>query len=136
MDAAEMRRRFGGAPVARLSTIRRDGRPHVVPVCFAVEDDVIVSVVDDKPKRTNHLRRIDNVRVHPAVSMIADHYSDDWCELWWVRADGRCAVVGDGAGHSHAIDLLAAKYAQYRARRPSGPVLQIDVTGWHAWSAS
>jgi PPOX class probable F420-dependent enzyme len=136
MDVAEARRRFASAPVARLATLRVDGRPHVVPVCFAVEGETIVSIVDDKPKRHARLRRLDNVRAHPAVSVIVDHYADDWTELWWVRADGAASVIEKGAPHAHAIDLLAAKYAQYRAQRPVGAVLCITVDTWQGWSAT
>lgn len=136
MNRADLRRRFASGAVARLATIRSDGRPHLVPVCFAVVDDLIVSAVDGKPKSTTQLRRLDNVRAHPAVTIVVDHYADDWSQLWWVRADGHGAVVEDGAVHASAIDLLAAKYPQYRERRPSGPVLAIDVEVWHGWSAS
>jgi hypothetical protein len=29
--------------------------------------------------------------------MLADEYSDDWETLWWVRADGRAAILADQA---------------------------------------
>jgi hypothetical protein len=32
-----------------------------------------------------------------------------------------------------AIDLLAAKYAQYRALPVPGPVLAIDIDTWRTW---
>jgi PPOX class probable F420-dependent enzyme len=135
MDTAEMRRRFEGARVARLATVRDDGRPHLVPVCFAVDGDVIVSVVDDKPKRRTELQRLDNVRTQPAVSLLVDQYDDDWTRLWWVRADGVASVLESGGEHARAIDLLVAKYAQYRARRPAGATLVIAIEAWRGWSA-
>ena len=135
MDAEEARARFVSAPVARLATVRADGRPHVVPVCFAVAGDLIVSVVDDKPKRDVRLRRLDNVRSQPRVSLLVDRYDDDWSQLWWVRADGAASVVERGGEHGRAIDLLAAKYAPYRERRPAGPVLAIVVEAWRGWTA-
>ncbi len=111
MDEPELRRRVAASPIARLATVRADGHPHVVPVCFALDDDRIVSVVDQKPKRTTALRRLDNVRTHPAVSLLVDHYDDDWTRLWWVRVDGTATVRDAGPEHESAIDLLAAKYA-------------------------
>jgi PPOX class probable F420-dependent enzyme len=135
MDANEMRWRFASASVARLGTVRPDGRPHLVPVCFALDGDVVVSVVDDKPKRSTRLRRFDNVRANPAVSLLVDHYNDDWTQLWWVRVDGTARVLEAGTEHAHAIDLLVAKYAQYRALRPAGSVLVIAVEAWRVWSA-
>jgi PPOX class probable F420-dependent enzyme len=107
-----------------------------VPVCFALEDDTIVSVVDGKPKRSAALRRLDNVRAQPAVSLLVDHYADDWHRLWWVRVDGRATVVESGPEHEWAVDRLAAKYAQYRERRPDGAVLVVADLAWRGWSAA
>jgi nitroimidazol reductase NimA-like FMN-containing flavoprotein (pyridoxamine 5'-phosphate oxidase superfamily) len=42
----EARRRFAAARVARLATITPDGRPHIVPVTFAVEGVRFYSIVD------------------------------------------------------------------------------------------
>ncbi len=135
MDDAEMRARFEAAPVARLATLREDSRPHVVPVCFALDGDSVVSVVDDKPKRSPRLRRLDNVRAHPAVTLLVDHYEDDWTRLWWVRVDGTARLIEAGAEHAGAVDRLAAKYAQYREARPTGAVIAVEVESWQGWSA-
>ncbi len=106
-----------------------------MPVCFVVDGDTIVSVVDDKPKRHAALQRLDNIRSQPAVSLLVDHYADDWAALWWVRVDGRATVVEGGADHERAIDQLAAKYAQYREPRPEGAVVLVADLAWHGWSA-
>ena len=90
-----MRQRLAGARVARLATLTPDGRPHVVPCCFALVEDTLYSAVDGKPKTTLALRRLDNVRAHPACSLLVDHYADDWAALWWVRVDGTAARGGD-----------------------------------------
>jgi len=136
MDELDARHRVAAARVAHLATTRADGRPHIVPVCFALDGDTLVSVVDGKPKRSANLLRLDNVRAHPAVTMLVDHYDDDWSQLWWVRLDGVAAVVVDGAEHAAAIALLEAKYSQYRTVRPSGAVMSITLTGWAAWEAT
>jgi PPOX class probable F420-dependent enzyme len=131
MDA---RARFAAARVARLATADADGRPHIVPVCFAVDGDTVYSAVDEiKPKATLRLRRLRNVAENPAVSLLVDHYDDDWSALWWVRADGRARVL-DAA--PDAVALLADRYSQYRDAPPSGPVLAVDVDRWTGWSAS
>jgi PPOX class probable F420-dependent enzyme len=127
----EARRRFTSARVARLATVRA-GRPRIVPVVFAVTGDTIVTAVDGKPKSTRALRRLDDIAADPQVSLLADHYADDWTELWWVRADGTARVHSDGTG----VDLLVTKYPQYRDDRPDGPVITIDVDRWTGWSAS
>ncbi len=88
VDAELARRRVTGAPVGHLATVTSEGRAHVVPCCFALEGDRIYTAVDAKAKSTLALRRLDNVRAHPGVSLLVDHYEDDWSALWWVRIDG------------------------------------------------
>src|ERR671910_394708 len=87
MDLATMRRRVFEARVGRLATGTAAGRAHLVPCCFMLDGDTVFSAVDAKPKSTLALRRLDNLRAHPAASLLVDHYSDDWSQLWWVRLD-------------------------------------------------
>jgi PPOX class probable F420-dependent enzyme len=136
MDADDMRRRFGAARVARLATVRDDGLPHVVPVCFALDGDSIVTAVDAKRKRSPALLRLDNVRAHPNVSVLVDHYDDDWSRLWWVRVDGPARVVEGGPEHAAAIARLVSKYEQYRDTPPTGAVVALEARRWRGWSAN
>jgi PPOX class probable F420-dependent enzyme len=137
LEPDEARRRFGAAQVARLATIKPDGRPHVVPITFAVEGDRIFSIVDAvKPKSSLSLVRLRNIEANPQVTLLADEYRDDWDHLWWVRADGRARVVADGPNRARAISLLRAKYPQYRASGwEFGAALVIDTDDWIGWSA-
>lgn len=132
----EMRQRVARAPVARLATTGEDGRPHVVPICFALAGDVLYSAVDGKPKRSRDLRRLRNVRARPWATVLIDHYEPDWSRLWWASAtgDARVLEVG-GAEEARAIALLVAKYAQYRREAPGGPVIEVAALGWRSWSA-
>ena len=137
MTPAEARGRFAGARIARLATADAGGRPHVVPIVFALAGDTIYTAVDAKPKRTRSLRRLANVEANPRVAVLADHYEDDWDALWWVRADGTGRVVGaDEPEGRAALARLAERYPQYREQRPAGPVLAIDVERWSGWAAS
>jgi len=134
------RERFAAARVARLATAGADGVPHLVPIVFALDGDVLYSAVDAKPKRTASLRRLANVAANPAVAVLADHYDEDWSALWWVRADGRGRVLtrddpAVAAEVEQALHLLEGRYAQYRQAPPPGPVLRVTVTRWSGWSA-
>jgi PPOX class probable F420-dependent enzyme len=133
---SEASERLTTARVARLATTGGDGQPHLVPVTFAVDGDQAYIAIDHKPKTTTtSLRRLVNIRENPKVALLADHYDEDWDQLWWVRADGRARVIEDGPEREHPLDVLAAKYGQYRDMRPVGPVIMIDigrVTGWSA----
>jgi PPOX class probable F420-dependent enzyme len=108
--------------------------PHLVPVTFAVDGDRIYTAVDQKPKTTPNLRRLRNIRENPRVALLADHYSEDWDTLWWVRVDGRASIATDGAALQQPLDLLAERYEQYRRDRPSGPVIVIDAERWTGWA--
>ena len=99
--------RFAQSPVARLATVGADGRPHLVPVVFAVHEQVIYSAVDAKPKTTQRLRRLANIESNPQVSLLVDHYDEDWTRLWWVRADGDAGRQRwDGAFPSNLKDSV------------------------------
>lgn len=108
---------------------------------FALDGDTVYGAVDHKPKRSNALRRLANVAANPSASLLVDHYDDAyWDELWWVRADGRARLPdpdrpGDRREIQHALDLLTARYVQYRVQPPTGPVLAIEVHRWSGWSA-
>jgi PPOX class probable F420-dependent enzyme len=126
---------FARAPVARLGTVSADGTPHLVPVVFALRDEVVYTAVDGKPKTTQRLRRLDNIERHPSVSLLVDHYVDDWTQLWWVRIDGLAAIHHDGNALQAGHDLLRAKYDQYQSVPLSGPVIAIAVRHWSSWHA-
>ncbi len=127
---------MGAARVARLATAGSDGQPHLVPVTFAVDGDRIYIAVDHKPKTTPNLRRLRNIGENPRVAVLADHYAEDWDELWWVRVDGRAHVVRDDDGMRHPLDVLAERYEQYRESRPAGPVIVIDAERWAGWASA
>jgi PPOX class probable F420-dependent enzyme len=124
------------ARVARLATTDPDGRPHLVPIVFALDGDTLYSAVDRKPKRSTRLRRIENARARPDVTLLIDHYEDDWSRLWWIRLRGRARVLDQGEERERALTLLSEKYPQYREERPEGPVLAIDVTETRTWTGA
>jgi PPOX class probable F420-dependent enzyme len=135
LDSDQARARFVTAAVARLATVRPDGAPHIVPVCFAVAADTIYTAVDGKPKRTLELARLANVAAEPRVALLADHYDDDWTRLWWVRVDGDARLVTDAAERELALAALAAAYPQYAATPPRGAVLAVAPRRFSGWSA-
>jgi PPOX class probable F420-dependent enzyme len=130
------RRLLSGATVAMLATVTEAGRPHIVPVTFAVDGGHVYIAVDAKPKKSPNLRRLRNIRANPQVAVLADHYEDDWTSLWWVRADGRAAIEEDLGQMARPIALLAGRYRQYREHLPAGPVIDITVERWTGWAAS
>jgi PPOX class probable F420-dependent enzyme len=127
--------RFAGARVARLATTSADG-PRLVPVTFAWHRGAAVWAVDTaKPKRHRRLRRLDDLAADPRVALLADHYAEDWAELWWVELRGTAATL-EGGDAEAALDALAGRYPAYRAERPPGPVVAVTPRRWAWWSAT
>lgn len=120
-----------GRDVARLATAGADGAPHAVPICFALLDDRLYSVVDAKPKRNpTNLARLRNVRANPRAAVLIDHYDEDWTRLEYVLLRGAAAVVDDRDEFARALTALRAKYPAYRAMDlsfESHPMLRVDV---------
>ncbi|MEO3973909.1 TIGR03668 family PPOX class F420-dependent oxidoreductase [Streptomyces sp. CAU 1734] len=134
LSASDARERFADSRVARLATADATGVPHIVPVTFVVDGDLIYFAIDHKPKRSTNLRRLRNIAENPMVSAVADQYADDWAELWWARADGRAEIWDNGDDRAKAVALLQAKYRQYEETPPHGPVVAIRVSAWTGWA--
>ncbi len=134
VDEEQLRDRFASSPVARLATVRPDGGPHLVPIVFELVANTVYTVVDAKPKRTQHLQRLANVRREPRCAVLVDHYEDDWSRLWWVRADGLGTVLEDPPADHPGLAALARRHPQYRAVAPAGPLLAVTVQRWSGWS--
>ncbi|MGH7764458.1 MAG: TIGR03668 family PPOX class F420-dependent oxidoreductase [Candidatus Dormibacteraceae bacterium] len=131
-----MTRLLADARVGHLATTRPDGKPHLVPVCFVLDGGVMYFAVDAKPKRTADLRRLRNIAANPSVSVLVDHYEEDWARLWWVRVDGRARTVDDAIESERALNLLGDRYPQYLRARPPGPVVAITIERMSGWAGS
>lgn len=134
MDEVRCRSLAATRRVARLGTLRTDGRVDLVPIVFAFHEDTLVFAVDHKPKSTTRLQRLTNIAANPNVTLLFDHHEDDWDRLWWVRMRGiatehRAEVVPG------AIDALVARHPQYGRIRPAGPAVTVEPIAWTGWAA-
>lgn len=131
----ETRHRLASARVGYLATVRGDGRPHVVPIVFAVNGDVVYAIADPKPKSGLDLLRHRNIVANPAVSLLVDAYDEPWIGIWWVRADGQARIVEDGPERDTAIRLLVSKYPDYATwTTPFGAAMVMEVTRLTSWA--
>jgi PPOX class probable F420-dependent enzyme len=124
---------FSTARIARLATITPDGSPHIVPITFAADSERIYTMVDHKPKSSTLLKRLANIAANPRVSLLADHYEDDWRALWWVRIDGAASVTTSGESYKTAQRLLTSRYPQYVDQVPSGPAIVVSIDHVSFW---
>jgi PPOX class probable F420-dependent enzyme len=125
--------------VARLGTADAAGQPLVVPICYAFDGRHCYSAIDAKPKRQppGRLKRVRNIRENSRVSLLVDHYDEDWSRLRYIVLQGRADLLSEGVEFTYAVDLLLEKYAQYRAMsldRSSGLVIKITPERVIQWS--
>ena len=123
--------------VARLGLTDDDGAPRVLPVVFAVFAGMLVTAVDDKPKRRpgEELARVRWVRARPRAAMTVDRYGDDWSALAWVQALGTVRVLNVEDAPAE-LAALVARYSQYRDQTPRGPVLVLVPDRLLWWRAA
>lgn len=125
------------ARVGRLATADAEGRPHVVPVCFAFVGDRLVTPIDEKPQdvAANALRRSRDVEENPRVALVVDRYSEDWSRLGWVQVRGTAThLAANEPSHPPAVRALREKYDQYAdhalEERPIVRVSPGHVLSW------
>jgi coenzyme F420-0:L-glutamate ligase/coenzyme F420-1:gamma-L-glutamate ligase len=139
---------IAGARRAILATIRPDGEPRLVPVCFVLADEpddvgrpLIYSPIDEKPKQSadpQRLGRVQDLLVLPSVTLLVDRWSEDWGRLGWVRLSGRGQLLEpeprERAEHEAAVAALRAKYPQYDAHALEGrPIIRMSIDRVQRW---
>ena len=133
----DQQRRFLEAQrVARLATANAAGRPHVVPICYALAGDTVYFTIDEKPKRKPGaaLKRLANLRENPFAALVVDRYDEDWTRLAWLLLQGRAEVLPSGPEHDRAQTALRARYPQLAAMRIAHlPVVAIRIDHTTSW---
>jgi PPOX class probable F420-dependent enzyme len=127
--------------VGHLATTGADGMPHVVPVCYALDDDALYFVADAKPKRrpARALQRLANLRANPRAALVVDEWDEDWTRLAWVLVRGPATILEADGPHAAALARLRDRYPQYGAMaledRVAHPIVRIVpamITSWRA----
>jgi coenzyme F420-0:L-glutamate ligase/coenzyme F420-1:gamma-L-glutamate ligase len=120
----EARRFLEAHRVGHLATAGADGAPHVVPVCYALDDHTLYFVADAKPKRgpARDLARLRNVRANPRAAVVVDDWAEDWTRLAFVLVRGPAREITDPLAHAAALRLLRARYPQYVTMPLDDPV--------------
>lgn len=135
MIPSAARRFLDAARVARLATADASGAPHVVPVCFAIDDSTLYVTVDEKPKRADQpLKRVRNISENPRAAVLVDRYDEDWDRLGWIMLRGKAEILNAGSEHDRAQSLLRDRYVQYRAMDLAPlPVIALRISRVTSW---
>jgi PPOX class probable F420-dependent enzyme len=132
----QQRRFLEAGRVARLATADAAGRPHVVPVCYALIASTVYFTIDEKPKRRPgaRLKRLSNLRANPWAALVADRYDEDWSQLGWVMVQGRTEILDFGPEHDQAQARLRARYPQLATMRIEAlPVVAVRLDHASSW---
>jgi PPOX class probable F420-dependent enzyme len=121
--------------VARLATADGVGRPHVVPVCYALLRDKVYFTIDEKPKKKPvRLKRLANLRANPVAALVVDRYDEDWTRLGWVMVQGGAEILEAGAEHDEAQAALRSRYPQLAAMHIEAlPVVAVRIERAASW---
>jgi PPOX class probable F420-dependent enzyme len=131
------RQYIGTARVGRLATADDEGRPHVIPICYSLIGDELYTPLDEKPQdvEATDLRRVQNIRQNPHVSVVIDHYTEQWDDLGWVQLRGTAAIVeADDPTHARAVTALRDKYHQYTSHElEQRPLICVVLNSTRSW---
>ena len=129
------RRLAAAADHGILGTIGVDGRPDLVPACFAIDGDLVGIPIDQvKPKASTRLQRERNLERDPRATFLVERWdADDWAQLWWVRLALERSTE-DAATTDRLEELLRSRYLQY-ADVPFVTILTFRITAVSGWSA-
>jgi PPOX class probable F420-dependent enzyme len=121
--------------VGHLATADARATPHLVPVCFVVNDGALYITIDQKPKGDiRSLKRLKNIVENPIAAFVADRWDEDWTRLGWVMLRGPAEILTEGAEHDRAQALLRARYPQYRTMALADlPVIAIRIARVTSW---
>ena len=122
--------------VARLATADAAGRPHVVPVCYALirRQGLLHDRREAEEKADRPLKRLANLRANPFAALVADRYDESWSRLGWVMVQGAAEILEAGPEHDEAQAALRGRYPQLAAMRIEGlPVVAVRIDHASSW---
>jgi len=112
--------------VCRLATASKDGKPHVVPVIYALDGQDIIIAVDYGTKKLGNLRQ------NKRVALVVDDYRPNHA----VMVEGECSILERGKEYLRLLQVLFDRFEIYR-KHPWGegesPILRVSPTKAVMW---
>ena len=114
---------LSAAPVIRVATLGKNGRPQVTPVCHVVWRGKIYWCSDFDTVKLKNLKR------HRWVALVADEYRANWRNMGGVEAQGRAKIIRRGRLFRQVQNQLYKKFKVYRSNAPfeEGEAAIIEV---------
>lgn len=112
------------APVIRVATVGKNGRPQVTPVCHVVWRGKIYWCSDFDAIKLKNLEK------HKWAAVVADEYKADWRNMGGVEARGKTKIVRRGPLFRQIRDQLYKKFKVYKSNAPfeEGEAAIVELT--------
>jgi len=125
--------------VARLATVGESGQPHLIPIVYAFDGELLYTPIDEKPKQVEayRLQRVRDIHANSEVTVLIDDYFENWERLVWVQVRGKASLLTEGDRYKTGLELLKSKYPQYQDMPLWGrPLILIKVQRVLSWRGS
>lgn len=112
--------------LCRLATASRDGRPHVVPVIYAMDADDIIIAIDYGTKKLKNLRE----NKHVAIVV------DDSDSHGGVMVEGTCEILERGKEYLRLLQILFDHFEYYRKnpwKEGESPIIRVHPAKVASW---
>jgi nitroimidazol reductase NimA-like FMN-containing flavoprotein (pyridoxamine 5'-phosphate oxidase superfamily) len=121
---AKQLRFLSAAPVIRVATVNRKGKPQVTPVCHVVWHGKIYWASDLDAKK------LANLEAHRVVALVADEYKNNWHKMGGVTVQGTAKIIRRGPLFAEARKRLYKKFKVYESNAgfDEGESVIIEVT--------
>jgi len=104
MSPGDLRAFLEEGRVVQVASLHRDGRPHLVPMWYVVDDGKVVF------RSFTRSQKIVNLRRDPRLSVLVER-GETYSELQGVMIEGRARLIDDPAYVLALYGKMAAKYA-------------------------
>jgi nitroimidazol reductase NimA-like FMN-containing flavoprotein (pyridoxamine 5'-phosphate oxidase superfamily) len=112
--------------LCRLATASKEGKPHVVPVIYAMDGEDVVIAIDYGTKK------LKNLKENRSVALVVDEYRPNRA----VMIEGECEILERGKEYLRLLRLLFDRFEYYR-KNPWGegesPILKVRPVKAVSW---
>jgi len=110
----------------RLATASKEGKPHVVPVIYALDGEDVVVAVDYGTKKLGNLRQ------NRQVALVVDEFKPNK----GLMIEGDCEILERGKEYLRLLQILFDRFEYYRKNPWSegeSPILRIRPVKAAMW---
>ncbi|MDG6982998.1 MAG: pyridoxamine 5'-phosphate oxidase family protein [Nitrososphaerota archaeon] len=112
--------------LCRFATASKDGKPHVVPVIYAMDGENVVVATDYGTKKLRNLKE------NRSVALVVDEYHPNRA----VMIEGECEILERGEEYMRLLHVLFERFEYYRKNswgEGDSPILKVKPSRAVSW---